>query len=287
MPLNILNQLNQPFILDQAAVCSNLYDDGQEPRLLPGRLTDIYMKTDTKISKKPKKAKEVSLTEAAATDIRNRILDLTLAPGERVDEKLLMERFGLSRTPTREAVNRLATEGLIDMRLNRGAYVHPLDLDHISNLFDAYVVGERMVGFFCNFSDPTLRSDLEAIQAKYVRHQTARKYLKITQQNARFHSRLAKASGNEYIIEFCARLYNLARRVSFFIYLREGDRDSKFIMHGKLINEHHNQIIQMVKKGDRPGLIDALTNHAALFRSRVIRVLDQSKSSEFPLDNGT
>ncbi len=242
------------------------------------------MKADTKSPKKPNKAKEESLTEAAVTAIRDRILDLTLAPGERIDEKILMERFGLSRTPTREAVNRLATEGLIDMRPNRGAYVHPLDLDHISKLFDAYVVGERMVGFFCNCNDPTLVSDLEAIQAEYDRHQTARNYLRITQQNAKFHGRLAQASGNEYIFEFCARLYNLARRVSFFIYLREGDRDFRFVTHGKLINKHHNQIIRMVKKNDSAGLIDVLTSHAALFRSRVIRVLDQSRSSEFPVD---
>lgn len=241
------------------------------------------MKAPARSSKQPDKGKQESLTETAVTSIRDRILDLTLAPGQRIDEKLLMERFGLSRTPTREAVNRLATEGLIDMRPNRGAYVHPLDLDHISQLFDAYAVAERMVGYFCNCSEPALADDLERIEIEYERHQQARDYLMITLQNARFHSRLAQASGNEYIFAYCAGLYNLARRVSFFIYLRETDRNSKFDTNGRLIIKHHKTIMKMVKAGDNAGLIDILARHAALFRSRVIRVLDQSRSDEFPI----
>ncbi|MGI9334044.1 MAG: GntR family transcriptional regulator, partial [Gammaproteobacteria bacterium] len=86
-----------------------------------------------------------SLTEAATDTIRDRILDLSIEPGQRIDEKLLMERFNLSRTPVREALNRLATDGLVEIQSNRGAFVRPLDVRHIRQLFDAYIATERMV----------------------------------------------------------------------------------------------------------------------------------------------
>ena len=69
-----------------------------------------------------------SLTEVAVETIRDRILDLTLRPGLRIDEKLLMERFRLSRTPAREALNRLMAEGLVEMQANKGTFVRPLDV---------------------------------------------------------------------------------------------------------------------------------------------------------------
>ena len=62
-----------------------------------------------------------TLTDAAVDTIRNRILDMTLVPGSRIDAPLLMKQFKLSRTPAREALNRLAAEGLVVLHANRGA----------------------------------------------------------------------------------------------------------------------------------------------------------------------
>ena len=89
-----------------------------------------------------------TLTDAAVDTIRNRILDMTLVPGSRIDAPLLMKQFKLSRTPAREALNRLAAEGLVVLHANRGAYVRRLDFDDIQALFDVYFVEERMLGQF-------------------------------------------------------------------------------------------------------------------------------------------
>src|SRR5258705_12360576 len=66
-----------------------------------------------------------SLTELAVETIRDRILDLTLRPGLRIDQKLLMERFRLSRTPARQARNRLSPQGLRRSQANKGPPVPP------------------------------------------------------------------------------------------------------------------------------------------------------------------
>src|SRR5262245_8816638 len=112
--------------------------------------------------KKPTK-REGRLVEQAVESIRNSILNLTLEPGGHINDRYLMETYSLTRTPMREALNRLAAEGLVDIIPNRGAYVHRLDLSEIEQLFEAYRVSERLAAFHCNFDDPTLVADVERL----------------------------------------------------------------------------------------------------------------------------
>src|SRR5579871_1515393 len=121
-----------------------------------------------------------SFTEAAVEIIRSRILDLTLAPGTRIDDKLLMKRFGMGRTPAREAFNHLAAEGLITIQRNKGAFVRPLDLADVRPFFDAYAASERIVGFFCRTDDPRLVDELEEIERQYETALGKRDYLEVT-----------------------------------------------------------------------------------------------------------
>src|SRR4051812_35429851 len=142
----------------------------------------------------------------AAIIIRNRILDLTLPPGSRIDDRLLMDRFNMGRTPAREAFNRIASEGLIIIERNRGAFVRPLDIQHIQHFFDAYIASERIVGYFCRFDDPTLERDVAAIQRSYLEAYAKEQLLQMTRANARLHGRIAVATRNEYVAENALRL---------------------------------------------------------------------------------
>jgi len=73
-------------------------------------------------------------SDRAMHQLRERILGGEYAPGERLGEVELAEKFGLSRTPVREALRRLAAEGLVDITTNKGARVveyPPQDLEYI------------------------------------------------------------------------------------------------------------------------------------------------------------
>ena len=67
--------------------------------------------------------RESALYEQVAERLRTRILGHTLHPGSWIDEQALAAEFGISRTPLREALKVLAAEGLVTMKLRRGAYV--------------------------------------------------------------------------------------------------------------------------------------------------------------------
>ena len=68
-------------------------------------------------------------------DLKRRILTMELDPDEALDEVAISERYGLSRTPVREVFRRLAGEGYIDIRENRGARVIPMNNSTLRNYF--------------------------------------------------------------------------------------------------------------------------------------------------------
>ena len=77
-----------------------------------------------------------TLPQAAAERLRALIVEGTLAPGTRLNERELSERLGLSRTPLREAFRLLAAEGLLDQLPNRGVQVAALSRDDVRQAFE-------------------------------------------------------------------------------------------------------------------------------------------------------
>lgn len=78
----------------------------------------------------------VTSAERAAVALREMILHGALAPGARLGEVELAERLGVSRTPVREALSRLAAEGLVEVTPNRGARVASWSVAELQGVFD-------------------------------------------------------------------------------------------------------------------------------------------------------
>ncbi|MQX37806.1 GntR family transcriptional regulator [Roseospira navarrensis] len=222
-----------------------------------------------------------SLADRATATLRDRILDLTLKPGRRIDERHLMEQFGISRTPAREAMNRLVAEGLVQIEANRGAFVRPLDVEDLANFFDIYFAAERMCAHFCRFDHPGFAADMRAIQDRHATAVAAHRFLDVTLANAQFHMRIAEASENAYLIEFAGRIHNLARRVAYFVYHIEGE-DLTFLsgQQDHIISEH-SEIIGFIAHADRPGLMTSLTDHARRFQDRLSHCLSGARGTDF------
>ncbi len=229
----------------------------------------------------PQVASSSSLTERAVSTIRDRILDLTLAPGSRIDERLLMERFKLSRTPAREALNRLAAEGLVDIEANKGAFVCAIDVSQVNRFFDAYHAAERLVGYLCILSAPGLADHMERIHTDHQAAVNERRFLDVAQLNAAFHLAMAEATGNEYVADFSGRLHNHAQRLAYLIYCREAEERDFLQTQQSLIIDEHAEIIEAIRRGDRDALIEALTKHARRFQDRIARFVGRSRTADF------
>lgn len=230
-----------------------------------------------------RKAPVRTLAEAALDTIRNHILDMTLAPGARIDAPLLMKQFRLSRTPAREALNRLAAEGLVVLHANRGAYVSRMDFEDLQALLDIYFVEERMIGHFCNFRDPGLVPDLDRLHREHQAATGERRYLDITRINSEFHVRIAASSANGYVQEFAHRIHNHFRRIAFCIYRLESRLDGVLESQMERIVDEHARIIAAIRREDRALLIDVLIAHARRAQDRFVAAVGSARGRSFDL----
>lgn len=222
----------------------------------------------------------LSLVTVATDKIRDRILALALAPGTQLDETILRDTLGISRTPAREALNRLVTEGLVEVRANKGFFVRSLDLDEIARLFEAYLISELSTATLCRFAHPNFAADLRAIQERHRRAVESQAFLEITATNAAFHTRIADATDNSFLIEFSRRIHNYARRLAYFSYSWESDDQAYFSVQQTRIVDDHNEIIEKIEERDRKGLIDVVTRHSELFRTRIARFIQGQSTTD-------
>lgn len=157
--------------------------------------------------------------------LRDEILDLRLPPGSAIDEVRLAARFDMSRTPIREALVRLAGEGLVETLPNRSAMVSTIDTLNLHGFFDAitlmYRVTTRLAAQHHRADDLTA---IRAHQARYVAAVAARDALAMVAINRDLHAAIAEAGRNPYFTALTLRLLDDGRRILRLYYRSFDDR---------------------------------------------------------------
>jgi DNA-binding GntR family transcriptional regulator len=157
--------------------------------------------------------------------LRDEILDLVLPPGSPIDEVQLAERFGMSRTPIREALVRLAGEGLVETLPNRSTMVANIDVLNLHAFFDAitlmYRVTTRLAAQYHRPADlPVIR----AHQAQFAAAVGAQDALAMIATNREFHAAIAEAGRNPYYTSLFLRILDDGRRILRLYYQSYDDR---------------------------------------------------------------
>ena len=170
--------------------------------------------------------------------LRDQILDLVLPPGSPIDEAQLAERFKMSRTPIREALVRLAGEGLIDTLPNRSTMVSNIDFLNMHTYFDALVLMYRVTTRLA--AEHHRAEDLQVIrahQAAFAAAVEAQDALAMIATNAAFHSAIAEAGRNPYFTGLFKRLLDEGRRILRLYYQSYDDRLPR-----RFVDEHEAMI---------------------------------------------
>jgi len=138
--------------------------------------------------------------------LRHDILEHKFAPGSRLVENDLTHRFHVSRGPVREALRRLAAEGLIEHLPNRGALVRKLSRNEIRELFEIRIELEALAArLAANAQDEAERSRFsQAIAPIYG--SDARSAPDYLEENAAFHSAIMDLAGNRQLHELALHL---------------------------------------------------------------------------------
>ncbi len=189
--------------------------------------------------------------------LRDEILDLVLPPGSPIDEVHLAERFKMSRTPIREALVRLAGEGLIDTLPNRSTMVSNIDFFNMHTFFDAlvlmYRVTTRLAAQYHRAEDLQV---IRARQAEFAAAVAAQDALAMIATNAAFHAAIAEAGRNAYFTGLFNRLLDEGRRILRLYYQSYEDRlPQRFV-------DEHEDIIAVVAARDTDAADRLATIHA-------------------------
>ncbi|MBJ7420298.1 MAG: GntR family transcriptional regulator [Rhodoferax sp.] len=146
-----------------------------------------------------------ALYQEVAELLRERIFSNQLPPGSWIDEMALAEEYGISRTPLREAIKVLATEGLVTMKVRRGAYVTEVnakdqaDVYHLLSLLESDAAGVVAQG-----ATPAQLQDLQTLHTELAAAvDSTDRFFEI---NERFHMRLLEIADNRWRDQLCADL---------------------------------------------------------------------------------
>jgi len=212
--------------------------------------------------------------------LRREILALALPPGELLDETMLAERFGMSRSPIREALIRLAGEALVVTLPNRSTIVAPIDVVSFPKYVEALDILQRMNTRLA----AALRTDadLKAIarrQAEFEAAVQGRDHLAMSEANKQFHMAIARAGRNPFLAGFYERLLDQGRRMLHlhFDYL-ERTHD------GYLLTDEHREMLEAIRARDVERA-DALAHaHTRQFRDNFIDFMTENYSGDVVLE---
>lgn len=186
--------------------------------------------------------------------LRNEIISLAMAPGSPVDEADLSERFGMSRTPIREALVRLASEGLVETLPNRSSIVSHIDFLNLHNFFDAITLMYRMTTrLAAEFHTAEDLDEMRRHQDEFAAAVAARDALGMIATNRDLHVAIAKAGRNPYYLQLFTRLLDEGRRILRLYYSSFDDR-----LPLQYVDEHEEMIAAIAARDvDRSDILAA------------------------------
>lgn len=207
--------------------------------------------------------------ESCLDDLRRRILSTSLDPGESLDETVLADHYGMSRTPLREVLQRLQGEGYVEMAQNRGAKVASLDIGVLRTFFQTAPMVYANIARLAaeNRTRPQLES-LKDAQLDFARAAKSSKAEEAALSNYRFHAIIGEMAHNTYLKAALARLQIDHTRIGQTFYRPAAPAETVLVL--KAI-EQHEAMITAIEAQEGALAIDLTLQHWDLSRDRMER----------------
>jgi DNA-binding GntR family transcriptional regulator len=193
-----------------------------------------------------------ALYEEVAELLRQRIFSRELEPGAWIDELKLAAEYGISRTPLREAIKVLATEGLVTMKMRRGAYVTEVSEEDLAQVFHLMALLESdAAGVAAATASPKQLAELEKL------HESLEKAVKDREKffavNEAFHLKLMQIANNRWRDQMVADLRKVMKLNRHNSLLKKGRIEESLA--------EHRQILAAVLQRDAVSAQSAMRAH--------------------------
>jgi len=199
-----------------------------------------------------------SLKDHVYQYISGKINDGSLLPESKINEKMVVDDMNISRTPVREALIQLATEGYLQNIPRKGFIVKRVGKDKAMEVYSLLGVLEGFAASLC--VDMMRQEDIDHLQHYYEQMETAietddvKAYYNFQNQ---FHNIYIQKPGNHELIKVIQLLKKIFIRQTYTVEL--GGEEFKKVL--KTTNEEHKIIIELFEKRDGPGLEQFLRGH--------------------------
>jgi DNA-binding GntR family transcriptional regulator len=206
------------------------------------------------------------LHDAIVTRLRDMIIEGVLAPGSRVNEGQVGAQLGISRTPLREAIKFLASEGLIELAPGRGAIVRKFSKKDVSDMLVVLRSQECLAGkLACENATDEAIAEIRQLHDEMIAHYQARRRLAYYKLNQEIHSAIVRLADNEFLVYVHGVLQSRLKRIRFIGH--EGEANW-----AKAVAEHE-EIILALEARDSGRLLAILDQHLSGAWERVQDVI--------------
>ena len=195
-----------------------------------------------------------SLHEELVARLRDLIVEGELTPGARVPERTLCQRFGVSRTPLREALKVLASDGLLELLPNRGATVARLTAADLDEMFPVMGALEALAGeLACARIGDAELAEIRALHYQMALHHTRGELPQYFGLNQRIHEAIMDAARNATLSRMYRSLAGRIRRARYVANMSQARWDQAVA--------EHEAILAALEKRDGPALAQMLERH--------------------------
>ena len=209
-----------------------------------------------------------NLTALAYSSIKQYILEGRLDENARLTEEFLSNRLGISKSPIREALNRLEAEGLIRIEARRGAYLPTFSMKEIDELYDLREALEAHAARTAKVT-PALLTELKKSIRLLRKHLESNDKANYIEEDVRFHTALVNAAGNDLLSKEFESVQNriwLCRR-------------NTYDLSSSSAPDQHEAIVSGLQ-GDRTAAQRAMSEHIRHVRQKLMAFLSSRERAK-------
>lgn len=212
----------------------------------------------------PSRIAQTALYQEVAERLRQRIFSHELPPGTWIDEQALAVDYGISRTPLREALKVLASEGLVTLKPRRGCYVTEISEQDLDDIFPLMAMLEGRCAFEATRkARPEDIARLDAIHAELERFAQNNQIDRFFEANQEFHRQIQDVSGNRWLLQVIQDLRKVLKLTRMHSLTIEGRLQESLV--------EHRAIIAAIKAGDAEGAEAAMQAHLVAGRKALAK----------------
>lgn len=218
-----------------------------------------------------------TLVEKAYAALKEQIVSLQISPGTKIEEAKLIQNLGIGRTPIREALRLLISEGLVISYGSNATYIKDLSLKSAKDLLSLiHHMGSlifELINVDNDFSEVV--ADLEVLHARMEEAIIQEQMYSFANLNAAFHKTMAYAADNQYLDTILERVYAEEVRLGYMLSMVRVNKLLKSDYY-QLLQDQHTKMIHLLSEKDIPKLKEVYKEHLNTGQQRLVFYFSQN-----------